>query len=448
VPQILLSYRREDSAAHAGRIADRLREHFGTERVFIDVDTIAPGEDFVRAIERSVNACEVVIAVIGKRWVSALQEEARLHTHDFVRLEIATALRRDVWVVPVLVADAPMPRAEELPEDLAPLARRQALKISDERFHRDVDRLIEGLASPIPDPSRSGNSWRHGRSRWAALARHRRAPWIAAALLAAVLLALAVPHLWRRITDRRVETIEVAPTDARSSQNPLSMNTGATYRLTLGANEEAYFRLETPSEDPIIVLDGRCATGDACVLGVTLSVLDEDGGVLENAPIRINAYDIAFRNLRAFDLPDRRAGQLKVVNSGAAIETWVTVLPSDTSGALPLFGAQPERLQIGDEAVGALPPRGAAVYWMDLAAGAYSATLDVSVAPRSAEVLSAYASIVGLSGDESRVAVSTYGVSDRKTDLLSISQAGSYWVRVQTQGKGANYLFKLTRKSP
>src|SRR5215203_5116851 len=148
MPKILISYRREDSAAYAGRLADRLRDHFGPDAVFVDIDTIRPGEDFAEAIERSLSSCTVLVALIGRRWLDAVDATGRRRldrSDDFVRAEIAKAFERHVRVIPTLVGDAVMPETKDLPQDIQALARRQALEISDSRFHQDVDRLIEAL---------------------------------------------------------------------------------------------------------------------------------------------------------------------------------------------------------------------------------------------------------------------------------------------------------------
>jgi hypothetical protein len=94
--QIFISYRREDTAGHAGRLYDRLHDRFPQNKIFMDVDTIDPGMDFGAAIEASVSSCDVLIAVIGKRWLTSADEEGRRrldHPEDFVRREIATALK-------------------------------------------------------------------------------------------------------------------------------------------------------------------------------------------------------------------------------------------------------------------------------------------------------------------------------------------------------------------
>lgn len=139
---IFVSYRRDDSSGHAGRLADRLVEHFGRNRIFMDIDTIEPGEDFVTVIENAVSSCDILIAVMGQKWLSAGGTGRFDNPNDFVRLEIATALRRDIRVIPVLVQRASMPKPQDLPEDLGKLTRRNAIELTDSRWQTDVDQLI------------------------------------------------------------------------------------------------------------------------------------------------------------------------------------------------------------------------------------------------------------------------------------------------------------------
>jgi formylglycine-generating enzyme required for sulfatase activity len=145
---IFISYRRDDAPHLAGRLYDRLSARFPKDQIFIDVDNLDPGVDFVEAIEQSVGACDVLIAVIGRRWLISSEAEGsrRLdNPDDFVRLEIATALKRNIRVIPVLEDDASMPRASDLPDDLKALVRRNAVEVSYTRFSADSERLIVAL---------------------------------------------------------------------------------------------------------------------------------------------------------------------------------------------------------------------------------------------------------------------------------------------------------------
>ncbi|HSG45809.1 MAG TPA: SUMF1/EgtB/PvdO family nonheme iron enzyme, partial [Anaerolineales bacterium] len=146
--RIFISYRRVDSAGYAGRIYDRLTNHFGEDAVFMDVDTIEAGLDFVVVLQNAVQSCDVLIALIGRQWLNIKGEtgERRLdNPEDFVRIEIAAALDRDIRVIPVLVDGTNMPRSTELPDNLLPLARRNALQVNHHSFNADASRLISQL---------------------------------------------------------------------------------------------------------------------------------------------------------------------------------------------------------------------------------------------------------------------------------------------------------------
>jgi len=118
---VFLSYRREDASGHAGRLYDALTGQFPPEQVFMDIDTIEPGVDYVEVVEEAVGSCDVLLAVIGQRWLQATGETGAPRVqdeHDLVRLEIEAALSRKIRVIPVLVQDSRLPSAEEMPEGL------------------------------------------------------------------------------------------------------------------------------------------------------------------------------------------------------------------------------------------------------------------------------------------------------------------------------------------
>src|SRR5882724_4957603 len=146
--KLFINYRREDTAPYAGRLYDQLITRFGEDQVFIDIDQIEPGEDFVEVIRRKVGACDIAIIAIGPRWLGATDASGKRRLddpEDFVRMEIVAALQRNIRVIPVLLGGAQMPRKQDLPEALAPLSRRNAIELSETRFHADVKRLIEAI---------------------------------------------------------------------------------------------------------------------------------------------------------------------------------------------------------------------------------------------------------------------------------------------------------------
>jgi TIR domain-containing protein len=146
--RVFMSYRRQETAYAAGWLFDRLVEHLGAGQVFKDVDSIELGDDFVEAITTAVGSCDVLLALIGDQWLTITDEDGRRRLDDpadFVHLEIEAALTRGVRVIPILVEGARMPRADELPPNLAGLVRRQALELSPSRFKFDTSRLLRVL---------------------------------------------------------------------------------------------------------------------------------------------------------------------------------------------------------------------------------------------------------------------------------------------------------------
>jgi TIR domain len=150
--KIFISYRRNDSSGHAGRVQDRLQHEFGSDLVFMDVDAIPLGVNFVKALRKGVARCSVLLAVIGPGWLDVRDDHGnrRLdNPNDFVRIEIAAALQRNIPVIPILLDGATIPRADQLPKEIEELAQRNALYVRHASFHRDLDKLVRGLKVTI-----------------------------------------------------------------------------------------------------------------------------------------------------------------------------------------------------------------------------------------------------------------------------------------------------------
>jgi hypothetical protein len=238
--KVFISYRRRETAGHAGRLYDRLAEHFGDERVFMDL-RMEPGLDFVEQIDEAVTHCDALLSLIGAQWLD--MRDAHGHRrlddpNDFARLEVEAALARDVRVIPVLLQDAKMPEPEDLPESLAPLARRHAIELSDERWDYDVGRLIEVLDRTIgngvaPKP-RAPERPVPARLR-AALAAHPARAFGAGVLLTLVVGALA---LWAAgvFAGPEFKASFAAPRDGQTVRGTL---TAGRCRLNVTGNEGA-----------------------------------------------------------------------------------------------------------------------------------------------------------------------------------------------------------------
>jgi hypothetical protein len=146
-PKVYISYRREDRS-DAGRLYDRLTAAFGSQNIFIDVVAIAPGSDFADSIVQEIRYADVVLVLIGPEWSTLKDPHGRRRIddpRDFIGLEVATALASDKPVIPVLINNARMPKAVELPEQLRDLSMRNAAVLGYETFRRDVEVLIEGI---------------------------------------------------------------------------------------------------------------------------------------------------------------------------------------------------------------------------------------------------------------------------------------------------------------
>ncbi|MGH6936567.1 MAG: toll/interleukin-1 receptor domain-containing protein, partial [Methylocella sp.] len=150
--KVFISCRRDDSAGQAGRIQDRLEREFGRDLLFMDVDAIPLGMNFAKVLHEEVAKCGVLLAVIGPNWLDGRDEDGnrRLdNPNDFVRIEIAAALQRDIPVIPILLDGARVPKAAQLPEDLEELALRNGLDVRHASFHYDMDKLIRGLKGQL-----------------------------------------------------------------------------------------------------------------------------------------------------------------------------------------------------------------------------------------------------------------------------------------------------------
>jgi hypothetical protein len=246
-----ISYRREDAAGYAGRLRESLERRLGAARVFRDVDTLRPGQDFVQAIESRLSDCAVMLAVIGREWATArdLAGNRRLdEPFDFVRLEIAAALTKpNVLVVPVLVEGATMPAPAELPENIRSLSRRHAVSVRDETWDSDVDRLVNVIESAISmrDPSRADAPISGARL------------WVAAAL-AVIIIGLLVFNGNRNrsgssdsgasvtepaagATDQPAANQPDAPATATPDGPPISAAGGSPYTIDIPRLAEAAF---------------------------------------------------------------------------------------------------------------------------------------------------------------------------------------------------------------
>jgi hypothetical protein len=294
MPDVFISYRREDTSGYAGRLYDQISARFGREHVFMDVTTIEPGNDFVEVIEQRVGACDALIALIGKNWLTSRDEQNRVRlggSDDFVSVEISAALKRNVEVVPLLVGGAKMPLQQELPGSLQLLARHQAVEVSDAHFTRDVADLIQSLEG------------RADKSKFGAGKRIRFG--LVATLLVLLLAAAGIGvSTWQKGRHDRDNT----PAPVNPPKTAVDANVGGNWRAVLQKERvtyEAYFSFD--------VANGK-------LFGKAIYPTGE-GGILNGT---INGDKISFITKHVPDFSEEEAsftveGRL----SGDEIQIWV-----------------------------------------------------------------------------------------------------------------------------
>jgi TIR domain len=160
--KIFINYRRGDTIATAGRLHDRLAKVFGRDSIFMDVDHIPAGVDFVGYLQKQIAACDVLLALIGHGWLNATDHVGQRRIDDptdFVAIELASALARDIPLIPVLIDGAPLPPESALPERLKGLSKRNAVEVRNTQFGSDADRLVEKVRAVTGARSRGPLLW-------------------------------------------------------------------------------------------------------------------------------------------------------------------------------------------------------------------------------------------------------------------------------------------------
>ena len=154
--KIFVSYRQKETGWVTGRIVDRLNPHYGKESIFIDIDNISVGTDFRQRLNEVLQECDLMIAIVGPQWMGSLKITADVEReNDWVRYEIAEALKRDILVIPTLVDGAEMPKPGDLPDDLKDFAYRHAASMSGgKNFDANVEQLIRDIDQAVADSAR------------------------------------------------------------------------------------------------------------------------------------------------------------------------------------------------------------------------------------------------------------------------------------------------------
>jgi PQQ-dependent catabolism-associated CXXCW motif protein len=257
MPKIIISYRRADSDAITGRIRDRLAKHYGDNSIFMDIDSVPLGTDFRKHIKDALLQNEILIAVIGPKWVGATGAgDARIKNEsDPVRIEVETALQRGIPTIPVLVNGAGMPRQDELPDSLKDFCFYNAAEVETGRdFHSHMDRLIRSIDLILKGKADPGSSWKRF------LPRRKWAIGLAAAtigLLALGWMFLPPPSLQTETADRSAQ----ARVPTRPQEEAVRYAVAADAALACEPNSLALFYDDFASPNPAWIGLGKQPSG-------------------------------------------------------------------------------------------------------------------------------------------------------------------------------------------
>ena len=286
---VFISYRRENTAGEARALFNDLAARLGENSVFMDVDSIALGRDFRTVLQETTASCDLMLVLIGRNWTEAKDEGGRIRLEnpaDYVRLEIESALKRDIAVTPVLVQGAHMPAPEDLPGEIRDLAYRNGFELSHSRWESDVGEMVRrlGLEGPpgghqvkpiAPEHSAPAASGLRDISAGSAISQVRPQPgllWrrvrptrrqimgVAALAVVGTGAAIAAPSIRRLLSKPALRTIsfDAESVDERGMRKASEKYSAAifTEALGLGAGLDMVsipagsFTMGSPSEEP------------------------------------------------------------------------------------------------------------------------------------------------------------------------------------------------------
>lgn len=333
MPKIFISYRREDSKHAVGRLHAALKRHVRDPKrdIFIDIDNIPKGVDFLEHLDQQVAQCDVMLAVIGPAWLSVKDPNTNRRRlddpADFVRIEVASALKRGIPVVPVVLDETKIPSAQSLPDDLQALSRRNGERLEHESFDADVERLIRGLPATTPKPKTSAPAAPKPPSQPGLVQPTR---WLGIVGSLAVLAMavggawawLANPGGWRGIDGARPDQV-VAGTGAFTAANAASSTPSASETKSAAELSAQFTQAEGNCGDVTSIVffefDKTSVTTDARV--VLEGALRKTFGCVVDR-VKVEAHeDLGGATVYAQKLSERRAASVAAVLESAGIES-------------------------------------------------------------------------------------------------------------------------------
>jgi hypothetical protein len=436
---VFISYASEDRE-RARKLATSLEAHGWS--VWWDRKIIA-GQTFDQVIEHELVTAKSVVVLWSKDSISS----------EWVRNEAAAAAERDV-LVPALIDHVKLPLE---------FRRKQTADLTDwngDPSHEGFQALCEGIAAkafisgvaPPQSTTPPGLGFRSNRR------------WILGAISAITALAVAVGFAAYRVLidapqqdrfssrdekNKQSSPVETTPpSKPHGINNPVSLKLGVLNKVTLDKNEEYYFKLSSPASDLKIFLDMRLADNRESNLQSTLSVLDQDGGVIQDRAIVFNEIDVAYRKTASFSSKQPGRFGFKLLNQNNTANFWLTVLKEPTSQFVPFFGElMPKPLSLGEDMSGVLDVREYIYYMIPLSKGDYKVTLDFLNSKRENTNIQGYLALLDSDGGNQRkiILFNEINVSYRKIAIFSVKKDEPLIIKVHNTDKGVNYTVKIAQ---
>jgi hypothetical protein len=489
--KFFFSYARADSE-FVLKLAEDLRSN-GTN-VWLDRLDIPGGARWDRAVEEALHACPGLLVVLSPASVAS----------NNVMDEVSFALETDKRIVPILFKDCPIPfRLKRLQyidfragydDGFARLV--QALKSLDQPSTPSNQspagsgeivshRIPE--TRPIPETRRPSES-ENGKSQLesASVKRFTVPPLIygiVAAGVVVIILSLVVwwpkpqeapvkePEGRKELIDEapivqpqppkeivaptpekkpeaQKEVVTTPPFEPHGINNPVSLKLGALNKVTLDKNEEYHFKLSSPASDLKIFLDMRRADNRNSNLQSTLSVLDQDGGVIRDRAISFNEIDVGYRKTALFTSKQPGSFGFKLLNKNDTANFWLTVLKEPTSQFVPFFGELvPKPLSLGEDRSGVLDAREYVYYIISLSKGDYKVIVDFLNSKRENTNIQGYLALLDSDGGNQRTIIrfNEINVSYRKIATFSVKKDEPLIIKVHNTNKGVNYTVKIAQ---